>query len=391
MARLTRKQIEALSPDSPKKTLWDDNPKGLGVKVNKSGSKSYLLKYRNQYGQQRKLKLGSSNVLTLEQARNKAKEYLVDIANGSDPTIDRKENKQCPSMKDLLERYLEEHSKVNNKPHTYIGNESYVRRYLIPELGRYKVKEVHRKDIYALQQKLCKKSKPIANTAIAILSKVFNLAEIWGWRDDYTNPCRHVKKFPMKPKQRFLSKEEFNTLSKKLEFYEKAQLEPPSVIAALRLLMFTGCRLNEIVMLKWSYVDFDNACFRLPDSKTGAKTVYFSEVVANILRGIKKLPDNPYVITGQVAGNHLNNLEKPWRRIRKDCGLDDVRIHDLRHSFASMAAASGMSLPLIGAMLGHSQTQTTAQYVHLIGEPMRQAANEVNKTILEAMGNSGKV
>jgi integrase len=288
-------------------------------------------------------------------------------------------------MRDLLQRYLDEHSKVNKKPTTYEGNKGYVERCLMPELGNYKVQEVSRADMYALQQKLSKRSKAMANHCHAILSKAFNLAEVWGWRADYTNPCRHVKKFPSKPRQRFLSKAEFNTLSKQLDFYAKAQLESPYVIAALKLLLFTGCRSGEILTLKWDYVDFDNHCFRLPDSKTGAKTVYFSNMVVDILKGLKRQPNNPYVVAGELEGKHLNNLQKPWQRIRKDCGLEDVRIHDLRHSFASMAAASGMSLPLIGAMLGHTQPQTTAQYVHLMGDPMREAANLVGGAISEAM------
>lgn len=386
MARLTKKQIDALNQKSDKKTLWDDDPKGLGVRISKSGAKTFILKYRNQYGQQRKQTLGRYGVLTLEQARKMAKEFLVEVLQGNDPAAEKIEKRISPTMKDLLERYLEEHSKVSNKPSTYEGNRSFVHRYLIPALGNRKVQEVSRSDIYALQQKLTKRSKPTANTAIAILSKAFNLAEIWGWRDDYTNPCRHVKKYPMRPRQRFLSKEEFNRLKRQLDFYEKAQLESPSVITALKLLLFTGCRHSEILTLKWSYVDFDNQCFRLPDSKTGAKTVYFSDTVGNILKNVKRQPNNPYVVIGEVSGQHLNNLQKPWRRIRKDCGIEDVRIHDLRHSFASMAAASGMSLTLIGAMLGHSQPQTTAQYVHLIGDPMRAAANAVSNTISEAMG-----
>lgn len=385
MSKLTKTRIDALAPAGEKKILWDDDPKGLGVKVNRSGKKVFILKYRNQYGRQRKLTIGAYGTFTLEQARKQAKELLVQVAHGSDPATDKQERRTCPTMKDLLERYLVEHSKVNNKPTTYRGNKYFVERYLIPELGHEKVQAIARSDIYALQQKLCKQSKNVANTAISILSKAFNLAEIWGWRADYTNPCRHVKKFPVPPKQRFLSKVEFKRLGEVLDFMERAQLESPSVIAAIRLLMHTGCRLNEVVTLKWQYIDFDNHCFHLPDSKTGAKTVYYSSVVGALLQNIQRQPDNTYVLAGTIKGKSISDLEKPWRRIRKDAGLEDVRIHDLRHSFASMAAASGMSLPLIGAMLGHKQPQTTAQYVHLLGDPMREAANMVSNNISKAM------
>lgn len=391
MAKLTKTRIDAHSLDSGRKILWDDDPKGFGLKINRSGKKVFILKYRNQYGRQRKLTLGIYGTITLEQARKLAKENLVCVAHGEDPADDKLGKRTSPTMQDLLERYLEEHSKVNNKEATYRGNKYFVNRYLIPELGKDKVQAVTRTEIYALQQKLYKQSKNVANNAISILSKAFNLAEIWGWRADYTNPCRHVKKFPVPPKQRFLSKEEFKRLGDVLDFMEKAQLESPSVVAAIRLLMHTGCRLNEIVKLKWSYIDFNNQCIHLPDSKTGAKTVYYSKMVDTLLRGIQRQPDNAYVLAGSISGKPVSDLEKPWRRIRKDAGLEDVRIHDLRHSFASMAAASGMSLPIIGAMLGHKQPQTTMQYVHLLGDPMREAANMVSSNISDAMGKNGSI
>jgi len=385
MTRLTIKQIESLTPASDKKIIWDDKPVGLGLKVSKTGAKTFIIKYRNKYKQQRKYTIGKYGIITLDEARRTARKLLSDIAKGIDPSDIKKQGMKDPNMIDLFEQYLKEHSSVNNKPRTHKCNESFVRRHLIPELGKFKVKEVQRKDIYAVQQKLTKISKVTSNMAISILSKAFNLAEIWGFRDDNTNPCRHVKKYPMQPKQRFLTKEEVKRLSQKLEFYKKAQLEPLPVLYAIKLLLLTGCRLNEILTLKWEYINLDENCFRLPDSKTGSKTVYFSSIVGDIIKTIKRLPDNPYLIVGEKKGQHLNNLQKPWRRIRKDCGLDDVRIHDLRHSFASMAAMSGMSLPLIGSMLGHSQPQTTAQYVHLMGEPMIKAVNAVNKTIMESM------
>lgn len=383
MARLTIKLIESLNPNSDKKTIWDDKPVGLGLKVSKSGKKTFILKYRNKFKQQRKYTIGKYGVITLDEARKIARKLLSDIADGKDPSDIKKQGIESPTMIDLFERYLKEHSCVNNKPNTHKCNESFVRRYLVPKLGKYKVKEIQRKHIFELVQQFTSKSN--ANNAIAILSKAFNLSEIWGWRDDNTNPCRHVKKYPVQPRQRFLTKEEVKRLNQKLEFYKKAQLEPLTVIYAIKLLLLTGCRLNEILTLKWDYINLDENCFRLPDSKTGAKTVYFSNAVGDIIKTIKRLPDNPYLIIGDKKGQHLKNLQKPWRRIRKDCGLEDVRIHDLRHSFASMAAMSGMSLPIIGSMLGHSQPQTTAQYVHLMGEPMREAVNAVNKTIMEAM------
>ncbi len=155
----------------------------------------------------------------------------------------------------------------------------------------------------------------------------------------------------------------------------------PYVIAAIRLLMLTGARLNEILTMKWEWVDFDNSCVRLPDSKTGAKTIYLNAPALQVLATIPKLEGNPHVICGQKKGSSLINLQKPWNAIRQRAGFGDVRIHDLRHSFASIAVANGMSLPMIGKLLGHSQPQTTARYAHLADDPMKQATDLIGSKI----------
>ncbi len=166
---------------------------------------------------------------------------------------------------------------------------------------------------------------------------------------------------------------------------EKESTEMISIVALIRLLIFTGCRLGEILTLKWEYVDIDNHCLRLPDSKTGAKIVYLSPPALETLNDIKAKKDNPYVITGRIEGMHLINPQKAWQRIRIKAQLQGVRIHDLRHSFASIGAASGLSLPIIGALLGHKQTQTTARYAHLIGDPLKQATGIIGDKIKAAM------
>ncbi len=191
--------------------------------------------------------------------------------------------------------------------------------------------------------------------------------------------------------ERFLSNEELARLGEVLAEAERTRTEIPSAIAAIRLLLFTGCRRSEILTLKWEHVDFERQCLRLPESKTGSKTVYLSPPALEVLTGIDREEGSPYVITGAKPGSHLVNLTKPWQRIRKKAELEGVRIHDLRHSFASMAVAGGLSLPVIGALLGHTQPATTHRYAHLAADPLKQAANLTGNRIAAAMAGAKKV
>jgi len=222
-----------------------------------------------------------------------------------------------------------------------------------------------------------------ANRCLALLSKFFNWTEKHGFRHDGSNPCRHIERYKEDKRERFLSETELTALSNILTQAEKTGTASPWVIAAIRLLMLTGARHSEILTLKWEWIDFERACIRLPDSKTGAKTLYLNAPALEVLANTPRLEGNPHVICGDKDGAHLVNLQKPWKRIRQAAGLEEVRIHDLRHSFASVAVAGGMSLPLIGALLGHSQPATTARYAHLASDPLRAASETIASRITE--------
>ena len=227
-----------------------------------------------------------------------------------------------------------------------------------------------------------------ANRTLALLSKFFNWCEQQALRPDGTNPCRHVEKYPEHKRERFLSAKELSNLGNALDEEERHQTSSPWIIAAIRLLILSGARLGEILTLEWEHVDFDNAMLRLPDSKTGAKVIYLSPLAMETLQSIPRIEGNPFVVCGHKTGTHLVNLEKPWRRIRAKAGLNDVRLHDLRHSFASVAASNGLSLPIIGALLGHTQPQTTARYAHLAADPLRQTVNLITDEIASAMAKT---
>jgi integrase len=225
-----------------------------------------------------------------------------------------------------------------------------------------------------------------ANRCLEILSKMFNLAELWGLRPDGSNPRKHIKKYREEKRERFLSAAELRRVGDVLREMEADGLEMPSAIAAVMLLILTGCRLNEIMTLRWEYVDFAAGVLNLPDSKTGAKTVHLGKPAIDTLRQLPRLPGNPWVITGELPGSRLSDLQPFWQRVRARAGLKDARIHDLRHTFASAAVAAGQGLPIIGKLLGHTQVQTTARYAHLAADPVKAAADTVAAVIASALG-----
>jgi len=384
--RLTKRTVEAAKPDRERDSvIWDEEISGFGLRVWPSGRRVYILKYRTTEGRQRKVTIGQHGPITAEQARKIALQWLSDTSHGADPAHKRSEARSAPTLANLANRYMEEHAKVKKRRGSAQSDETLLRLHILPQLGSMKVNAIDRRDIGQLHHAM-RKRPGAANRTLALLSKMFNLAEKWGLRSDGSNPCRHVEKYRERKIERFLSNKELARLGEVLAEAERTQTEMPSVIAALRLLLFTGCRLSEILTLHWDEVDLENQCLRLRESKTGAKVVYLPPPAIEVLSTIERQDDNPFVIMGAKRASHLVNLQKPWRRIRAKASLEDVRIHDLRHSFASVAAASGLSLPIIGALLGHNQPATTARYAHLAADPMKQAAATTGGQIAKALG-----
>jgi integrase len=345
-----------------------------------------VLKYRRG-ASQRWLTIGRHGApWTPESARVEAKKLLGQIAQKKDPAAERANERRAATFADFAQRYLEDVSRPLKKPTTAAQDELNFRLHVVPIIGRMKVQEVERADIARLV--LAMKATPIAaNRVRALLNHAFAKAEAWGLRPDGTNPTRHVSKFKEAARERFLSPKELEQLGEALADAD-ARGESLYATAAVRLLVLTGARLGEILSLEWAHVDLDARLLRLPDSKTGAKTIALPAPAVEILAGLPRQQGNPHVICGARAGARIVNLHKFWNRIRKAAGLDDVRLHDLRHSFASVAAAGGMSLPLIGALLGHSQPATTARYAHLGADPRLAAADAVAATIAASMNGA---
>ena len=251
---------------------------------------------------------------------------------------------------------------------------------MLPELGELAMDEVERRHIAAPHYR--HRDTPYqANRVLEVVRKMFNLAEAWGLRTDGGNPCRFVQKYKEKRRERFLTEEEFARLGRVLAEVEAEGAETPAAVAAIRLLMLTGCRLGEIQTLRWEDVDLDAAELRLRDSKTGARMVALSSAAVAVLSALPRIDGNPWVIVGRKPGAHLTDLQHPWRRIRARADLEDVRLHDLRHSFASRALALGESLTMIGKLLGHTQVQTTARYAHLARDSVKASGSRIGDSI----------
>ncbi len=402
MAKLTKRIVETLKPGTGDVFAWDDELRGFGVRVKPSGTRAYLVQYRTQHGRSRRLTIGQHGRLTVDQARREARIILADVARGSDPAEAREEARSAPTMADLCSRYLEDHAAEHKRQSSVDADARNIRNHVIPLLGTRKVASITRADIDRLKRAIkagetardektgprarviVKGGSGAANRTIALLSKMFNLAERWGIRPDGSNPTRHVEKFKETGRERFLNADELARLGDVLAESERTATEHPSVIAAIRLLTLTGCRMSEVITLQWGYVDFAAACLRLPDSKTGAKVVHLNAPALEVLASIDR-DGSPWVIRGAKDGAALVNLEKPWRRIRAKAGLEGVRLHDLRHTVASVAVGMGEGLPMIGKLLGHTQVQTTARYAHLAADPVRAATERVGGAIAGMM------
>lgn len=402
--KIGKSLVDALKADTVPVISWDTEIPGFGVRAYPSGRKVYLLKYRLGGGRAARIRWGTIGVhgsLTPDQARAIARQWAAQIAQGGDPAAAREEQRKAPTVADLLDSYLNDHVRVRNKPSTQSQVTDLVERIIRPALGKLKVREVSRSDIAKFHASLSDRVVT-ANRALAALSKAFSLAEVWGYRPDHSNPCYRVERYKEVPRSRFLSSTEFAVLGDVLDRAERDALQfkrpdgtlktvraNPEAVRAIRLMILTGMRVGEVRGLRWEYLDLEAGVANLPDSKTGRKVVQIPHsAIEVILTAERPSNDKGFVIRGGKAADPevaLVNVKDTWTAIRTVAGLGDVRPHDLRHAFASVAAAGGASLPIIGAMLGHSEARTTQRYAHLANDPLREAADRVAMKITSDM------
>jgi len=413
--KVTKRAIDALKPSDRDCYLWDSELTGFGVKVTPRGAKIYLVQYRlgGRKGITRRVTIGRHGVpWTPDSARKEAKRLLGEVAAGKDPADAKQREKDNVTVSQLCDQYLEAAplivlpgKKRPKKASTLVIDRSNIERHIRPLLGRKRVNSVSRLDVEKFQRDVATgrtaidvRTKPrgralvrggegTAARATAVLGTVFSYAVKERIRDD--NPVRGVSLYGGQKRDRFLSAAELAQLGDALAAAETGN-ENPHAVAAIRLLVLTGARKSEILTLRWKHVDTERPCLRLLDSKTGAKDIPLGAAALEALSEIPRVEGNPYVLPG-VEGRHFVGLQKAWERIRKRAGLEDVRLHDLRHSFASVAVSGGDSLYLVGKVLGHQQARTTERYAHLSDDPLRAVADRTARQIAAAMraGNGG--
>lgn len=416
--KLTQSVVTAAKPEAVRYILTDTRIPGFWLAVEPSGRKTFKLRYRvggGRGGIVREPKIGDASAMRAEKARSIAAEWSAEVAMGGDPGGNRQAQREAPAMSELFARYMSDHARPHKRASSVAEDERLIALHLVGPFGRRKVAQVTRADVDRFHKGLADRPY-LANRCLAVLSKSFALAEIWAWRADGTNPCRLVKRFTEEKRSRFLGADElgrlgaalrvaerdgFLTLSERQDIREEPMRVPISrwAIAAVRLLVLTGARKSEILSLRWDRIDMSagKALVAPKEAPTvrgkaaGLKTLMLPPPALEVLASLPRSVDNPHAIQGGKPGAALVNIKDPWSAIREVAGLDDVRIHDLRHSFASVGAAGGASLPIIGALLGHTQPQTTARYAHLHSDPLQTAASSIGSRIAADMGDAPSI
>lgn len=385
MARLTKRLVDQLTahPGHVDVFVWDTTLPGFGVRVLPTGRKTYLVQYRDQHGRTRRYALGAHGVLTPEQARTLAQDALARVKAGENPSQDRRRARQAATVAQLVSRYERDYLPTL-KTKTQREYRRVLRLYILPALGSLAVPAVTTDDLSALQTRLA----PIpdqANRVLSVVRTLFRCAEQWQMRPSQTNPSLSLRRYPEHKRERSLRPDELARLGAAMHEAEVAGTERPQALALVRLLLFTGARLGEIQTLRWEWIDLPGRRMRLPESKTGAKTIYLSEAAMQVLAAQGPC-ERGLVVPGVLPGRPQSHPYKVLRRLAQAAGVTPFCPHELRHTYASMGVTLGLSLPIVGVMLGHTEWATTQRYAHLAPNPVAQATEMVGEAIHKALG-----
>lgn len=408
--KLTKTALNTLTPRDKVYIVYDDTLRGFGVRVTPNGARSWVVEYRPHGGGRgvgkRRITLGPVTVLTPEQARAAAGDVLAKVRFGEDSPYDRAARRASPLLSDLIDEFMRQEVRPIRKPGTAVLYELYFRRHVTPVLGTKRAREVTTADVARLHRKIGAKTPVTANRVVILISRLYSWAAKTGRVPDDVKPARGISKFREQGRERFLSGEELARLGDALREAEtvglpwvvdeadpKAKHVPkdnritkvsPFATAAIRLLLLTGCRLREILNLRWEEYDRERGMLLLPDSKTGRKPVILSSAAMAVLDALPRAGN--YVIMGKDPEQARRDLKRPWHAIRHRAGLGPLRLHDLRHTFAATGAGANLGLPVIGKLLGHKNVETTSRYAHLAVDPLRTAADAIASKLESKLG-----
>jgi integrase len=409
--KLGKRALDNLPQVTKRTTFFDTDLTGFGLRVFPSGARSWIIEYRPGAGgrgvSKRRMVIGTPMTLTPDQARTQAAALLAKVKLGADPAGERSDGRKADDVHDLLARFMDDHVRAKRKTSTAKLFDGYIKNHIGPALGLRKAPALARADVERLHKTIGKTNPVTANRVIALIGAVYAYGLRAGLLPKGTsNPALGIEKFREQNRERFLTEPELLRLGDAIREAETAGIERPEskskhapkkaenrvtaigphAAAAIRLLIFTGARLREILNLKWDHVDLQRGLLFLPDSKTGKKTIVLGGAALAVIETLPRV--GKYVIAGNDPDKPRADLQRPWALVSKRAGLEGLRLHDLRHSFASVGAGSGMSLPIIGKLLGHSNSKTTERYAHLAVDPVRRAADDISAQIAKAMGEA---
>ena len=420
--RITKRVVDAALPRETRYTIFDNAIPGFGLRVFPSGAKSWIFEYRPGAGGQgvdkKRLTIGKASELTADQARKAANQLRAGVIRGEDPMGVKAAQRAAPTVADLADAFLTDHVTDKRENSTYVHYKDLLDRIILPAVGKVKAKDLDHAEVAKLHRAW--RGTPFqANRVLAVISSMYS----YGARQSVkmvpkgTNPAADIEKYDEPARNRPLKPDELMRLGEALRLAEttgipwevrpekraskhlaatdkRVTIHSEHVIAAIRLLMFTGARLREILNLEWGQVDLEAGMLLLDHHKTKRRTGKVKPIVLNppaieVLSKLTRL--GKFVIAGESAGTPEEkprpDIKKPWASISKHAGLEGLRINDLRHNFASLGVGGGMGLPIVGKLLGHTQVRTTERYVHYDNDPLRRVANTIGATIAARTGH----
>jgi integrase len=380
MTTLTQETIKnPKRPDKGYKLIWDDAVKGFGVRITANGAVSFIFNYRTRGGRLRRLTIGSPPTYSVTAAREAAKKHRQTVDAGGDPLATWEAEREAPTFKDLADYYIKRHL-PRKRASSAKNDQQTIEKVLLPKLGNLKLADISHTDITDIHHRITINGSPYrANRVVALLNKMFSLAIKNGWLKD--NPAKGIERNHEEKRERYLSDDELARLTKTLD------AQPDQTVSnAIRLLLFTGSRRGEVLSATWKQFDLEEGVWSKPSAHTKQKKVHTVPLSPEAVSVLSKMRAeaksiSPYLFPGPGKSGHLVEIKKGWATICATADLENLRVHDLRHSFASILVAGGATLPMIGRLLGHTQVSTTQRYAHLDVGPLRDLVAKVGATV----------